>query len=132
MTDFRAVGEWTLDGHLASARQARALVREALAVRSALTETELEDVELVASELVVNAAEHGEGAIDLALDLAPGVVRVTVTSGAGTGEPEVRPHSKEAGGGRGLALVEGLAESWGWRRVGDRIAVWAQFNVGDE
>ena len=122
MTHFEPEGRWTLDGHVASAREARARVREAAAGHSAL-----DDVELVVTELVVNAAEHGDGPIDIALDRAPGLMRLVVSSSAGTVEPTVQPPSVEAGGGRGLALVEALADRWGWDRVGDRIAVWAEF-----
>jgi serine/threonine-protein kinase RsbW len=122
MTDFRSIGQWTLTGHLPSARQARAHVRDSLAGHPLL-----DDIELVTSELVANAVKHGGGEIDLGLAAGPGRVRLTVTSDAGPGEPQVRPPTSEGEGGRGLAIVAALADQWGWDRDDDRLSVWAEF-----
>ncbi|GAA2025133.1 ATP-binding protein [Pseudokineococcus marinus] len=87
-------------------------------------------VELVTSELVGNAYQHGrppvrvevqeaEDATDVAPDDLQGgahggratfVLRVT---DHGTGAPAVRDADDDALGGRGLALVEMLAAAWG-------------------
>ena len=123
MRDFHTVGSWTLADHLASAAQARACMRGAAAAHPSL-----DDLELVASELVANAVEHGGGPIELALDEAPGRLRITVSSDAGSAEPEVVSAAMDAGSGRGLALVSSLAERWGWERVDGRLAVWAEFS----
>ncbi|MEI6360717.1 MAG: ATP-binding protein [Actinomycetes bacterium] len=125
MTEIRAIGRWTLAGHLPSAAQARALVRDALPAHG-----RLEDIELVASELVANAVEHGEGDVELALALRPPGLRLTVVSGAAAGEPQVRPASPEDEGGRGLAIVAALADRWGWDQDDGRLAVWAEFEDG--
>jgi hypothetical protein len=34
------------------------------------------------------------------------------------------PAGADAEGGRGLELMAGLAESWGWRRCGRQIGTW--------
>ena len=53
-----------------------------------------------------------------------GAVRVEVADRSGPGVPELRPAGADAEGGRGLALVAGLAARWGWRRRGGRTVTW--------
>jgi anti-sigma regulatory factor (Ser/Thr protein kinase) len=122
MKPVHDVGHWTLPGESASVRAARALVREAMAEHPLL-----EDVELVVTELVANAVEHGRGPIEVGLQSTAGILRLTVTSDTGSAEPEVLPPSHDAGGGRGLALVAAIAQRWDWERHGERTAVWAEF-----
>jgi anti-sigma regulatory factor (Ser/Thr protein kinase) len=105
-----------LPASLASAREARAAVRRALA-RWGL-DSLAADAALLASELVANAAEHGDGKpIRIALrpergrDGRPGLVcQVTDSS-------PVMPRAREAGPererGRGLAIVAALARTSG-------------------
>ena len=107
-----------LPADLTSARQARS------AVRQALTAWRMEhlsgDAELLASELVANAAEHGDGKpISLALrrHAEPGGRRgitceVTDTSPAMPRRTEPGPDAER---GRGLAIVAALAQSSGVR-----------------
>jgi anti-sigma regulatory factor (Ser/Thr protein kinase) len=107
-----------LPADLTSARQARTAVRQALAAWG--MDRLSGDAELLTSELVANAAEHGDGnPISLALrrhvdpDGRPGITcEVTDTSPA-------MAHSKEPGPdaerGRGLAIVSALARSSGVR-----------------
>jgi anti-sigma regulatory factor (Ser/Thr protein kinase) len=79
-----------------------------------------DDAELLASELVANAAEHGDGKpISLALRRhaepgeQPGITcEVTDTSPAMPHAAEPDPESER---GRGLAIVNALAESCGVR-----------------
>ena len=103
---------------LTSARQARTAVREALA---AWRMDHLSgDAELLASELVANAAEHGDGnPIGLALrryaepDGRPGITcEVTDTAPQ---IPQQRAAEPDAERGRGLAIVSALARSSGVR-----------------
>ena len=107
-----------LPADLTSARQARS------AVRRALTAWRMDhlsaDAELLASELVANAAEHGNGQpISLALrrHAEPGGRRgitceVTDTSPA---MPQPADPGPGAERGRGLAIVTALAQSSGVR-----------------
>jgi anti-sigma regulatory factor (Ser/Thr protein kinase) len=107
-----------LPADLSSARQARAEVRRALA--GWRMEHLSGDAELLASELVANAAEHGDGnPIGLNLrrhtepDGQPGVTcEVTDTSPA---VPRPRDAEPDAERGRGLAIVHALARSSGVR-----------------
>jgi len=102
----------------ASARQARMAVRSALAAWG--MDDPSGDAELLASELVANAAEHGDGKpISLALHrhAEPGRRRgitceVTDTSPAMPRRMEPGPDAER---GRGLAIVTALAQSTGVR-----------------
>jgi anti-sigma regulatory factor (Ser/Thr protein kinase) len=107
-----------LPADLTSARQARSAVREALAAWG--MDHLSDDAELMASELVANAAEHGDGTpIGLALRRhaepgeQPGITcEVTNTSPATPRRTEPGPDSER---GRGLAIVDALARSSGAR-----------------
>jgi anti-sigma regulatory factor (Ser/Thr protein kinase) len=108
-----------LPADLTSARQARSAVREALAAWG--MDRLSGDAELMASELVANAAEHGDGKpISLALRRhaepgeQPGITcEVTDTSPAmPTTRRQPGPDSER---GRGLAIVNALARSSGVR-----------------
>jgi anti-sigma regulatory factor (Ser/Thr protein kinase) len=70
------------------------------------------DAELVASELVTNAFLHGSGEIRLKLRLVTGGVRVAVAD-EGPGGPRVVEAASERRHGRGIALVDRVAASWG-------------------
>jgi anti-sigma regulatory factor (Ser/Thr protein kinase) len=110
---------WTeLAADLTSARQARAAVRQAL---TAWGMTRLcDDAELLTSELVANAAEHGDGTpISLAVHRhtdagkQPGITcEVTDTSPAMPRRADPGPDGER---GRGLAIVTVLARSTGVR-----------------
>ena len=68
--------------------------------------------ELLTSELVSNAVEHGSGRIRLSLDCVDGVLRVRVRDGS-PHQPALRRPTTVEERGRGLLLVEKLALSWG-------------------
>jgi anti-sigma regulatory factor (Ser/Thr protein kinase) len=107
-----------LPADLTSARQARAAIRQALAAWG--MDHLAGDAELLASELVANAAEHGDGTpVSLALrrhanpGQQPGITcEVTDTSPAMPRRAEPGPDAER---GRGLAIVEALAQSSGVR-----------------
>ncbi|MGA8454420.1 MAG: hypothetical protein WB800_03355 [Streptosporangiaceae bacterium] len=44
--------------------------------------------------------------------------------------PELRASGREAEGGRGLLLVEGLAAQWGWQRLGEQTVTWFELRHG--
>ncbi|MGY0492555.1 ATP-binding protein [Streptomyces sp. WG-D5] len=88
---------------------------------------------LIVSELVTNAVVHtGHPAVlRMALPVVqaayPGTVRVEV---ADTSErpPTPRHADGEETNGRGLELVDGLADRWGWRREGAGKAIWCEID----
>ncbi len=125
----REESELALPPDLASVQRARRFVCERL---RAWGVDELSDAaQLVTSELVTNAVTHTGTPTRLVLSHEPatGAVRVCVSDGS-TRHPAVRDAGTEALGGRGLAIVEALAESWGVADRGDGKVVWARLLDG--
>ena len=103
--------------------EARAL---ACAWAEGLGPDELVALELIVSELVTNAVQHGAGEVTMMLAPAEGGVRVGIHDHGG-GVPAPRPVDARSTGGRGLQLVECLSSAWGVARAGDfGKTVWAQ------
>lgn len=67
---------------------------------------------LLTSELVTNALTHAHSAITLVLRTNGGTFRVEVTDESSR-TPLRRAAPPDATSGRGLALVDAMAESWG-------------------
>ena len=121
----------TLPGRPEAATRARRAVRS---LSGLIDPDRLDDVELVASELVGNSVRHAlrggpDEAIDLRIVASPDTVRLEVAdSGPGFEPNDVSRPSDLAQGGRGLFLVAALSERWGVdRRVG--TTVWCELNV---
>ncbi|MGW3668508.1 ATP-binding protein [Streptomyces sp. NPDC005141] len=76
-----------------------------------------EVAELVATELVTNAVQHTEGPAAIRLRWARGVLRIGVWDGDAT-PPALAPPGALGESGRGLTLVQGCADDWGWYRLG--------------
>lgn len=103
-----------------SVRDARRFVAEQLAASDDETR---ERVVLLVSELVSNAVRHADTGFLVAV--APGGSGVLVeVSDGGPGEPSVQPRDPTALSGRGLQLVEDLADTWGVRRNDSTKTVW--------
>lgn len=95
-------------------RVARRALQE---LRDEVPPERLADVGLLVSELVTNCVRYAGGSeIDLRVDLDGASLHVEVRD-EGPGIPDDRAHggmpAPSAGRGRGLALVESVAESWG-------------------
>ena len=87
---------------------------------------------LLVSELVTNAVVHTGRPAVLRLSL-PGAeaesapVRLEVADRSGRA-PVPRCVDGDATGGRGLALVDGLADRWGWSREGAGKSIWCELD----
>ncbi|MGW6140048.1 ATP-binding protein [Streptomyces sp. NPDC055144] len=89
---------------------------------------------LIVSELVTNAVVH-TGCPAVLRMLLPGVpaeasagtVRVEVAD-ASDRPPAPRHADGEETNGRGLELVDGLADRWGWRPEGTGKAIWCEID----
>jgi anti-sigma regulatory factor (Ser/Thr protein kinase) len=83
------------------------------------------DTELVVSELVANAVEHGEGRIDLRLGLRGTELQIEVRDN-GPGRPVPVPVPGPSG--YGLRVVDRIATIWGVRPVtgGPGKTVWCR------
>ncbi|MFI7010393.1 ATP-binding protein [Streptomyces sp. NPDC050145] len=82
---------------------------------------------LLVSELVTNAVVHtGRPAVlRLALPVGSGVVRVEVAD-VSSRPPAPRHAEGSETNGRGLELVDVLADRWGWRPEGAGKAIWVE------
>ena len=120
--------EWVLPDDLTAARAAREHVAEELR-RYRHPPATVDDLVLIASELAANAVRHGSPPAVLRLDRAPDRVRVTVSNHGSAPDPRILTADPDAGHGRGLAMVEQLADAVGWDREADRLDVWAEVSL---
>jgi anti-sigma regulatory factor (Ser/Thr protein kinase) len=117
-------------GHFARASdqvgRARSFVRETLGAWG--LSSRVDDAVLMVSELFTNAVLHGEGDVDVSLVLEDGNLRIEVADdGAGTVPTRARSPRPESVTGRGLAIVDALADSWGnGRDQRGRTRVWLE------
>jgi anti-sigma regulatory factor (Ser/Thr protein kinase) len=106
---------------------ARAFVRARLAEHGAPAGVDTDDVVLITSELVTNAVEAGASSVLLDVRLSARGLEIVVEDDAG-GWPAVGRAQDHAVGGRGLHIVEQLADRWSVDRrgAGKRVvASWA-------
>jgi anti-sigma regulatory factor (Ser/Thr protein kinase) len=123
-----------LPADLTSARHARAAIRQALAAWH--MDHMAGDAELLASELVANAAEHGDGqpiSLSLRRHTEPSgqhglTCEVTDTS---TATPQHKAPDPDAERGRGLAIVAALAHTSGVRTTGAGKTTWFTLALTD-
>jgi DNA-binding NarL/FixJ family response regulator len=115
----------TYEADLESPRQARHDVKAAL---RAATSGPLEVVELLTSELVTNAVRHAHSAARVAVEVVGAKVRVSVTDD-GPGVPATAKPSPDSESGRGLELVDGLADRWGVIELEVGKTVWFEADI---
>ena len=72
----------------------------------------VDTVQLLTSELATNAVLHARTAFAVVVSLTAGVLRVDVLDGSAV-PPRNRQPSLTAGTGRGVGMVEALADHWG-------------------
>lgn len=86
----------------------------------------VDDAELITSELVTNAIEHGHGMIELRVSALPDRVRISVLDENAADLPIVATDRGLQVGGRGLALVEQISLCWGYEVHDGGKEVWAE------
>lgn len=125
----------TLPGEPGSVAEARRLLRRFLADHH-----RADDAELILSELATNAVRHSRsraaGAVfEVRVQLKPGLLRIEVvdqgapTRSAPAGEPDESFGPRESG--RGLLIVEALADDWGHEQHQSRAMWWAELGRGE-
>jgi PAS domain S-box-containing protein len=109
--------------------EARHMIRAA--VRAWGAEARADEIELVADELMVNALMHTEGGAVLTVRMLTAPerrLRVEVADSS-SALPRRREAGESAVSGRGLLLVDRLADVWGVEPRGEGKALWCEFTV---
>ena len=75
------------------------------------------------SELATNSIRHAATSFTVIVERVPGMVRVEVID-SGEGEPKMRAPAVSDPTGRGLRIVEELADDWGVVPTPDGKMVW--------
>ena len=92
----------------------------------------LDDAELLLSELVTNAVAYGGGDLTVRVTAGAGRARVEITDSgpspaAQTGSRDLRDAEQAEQAGRGLRVVNALADRWGYDRgVDGQATLWAE------
>lgn len=113
--------EVALAADIEAAAQARSVVRDLL--RQGQRPDMVDTACLLTSELVANAIVHTGSPVELVVDLDEARLAVEVID-ASPADPAPRVAGPLATSGRGLAMVERLADAWGVTRVVPGKAVW--------
>lgn len=108
-----------------SADAARRWLRATLPSRFALR---LDDALLLGSELVTNAVLHARSAVQVSVSVHGRTARIGVCDEA-AGMPVVRAPRDGAVNGRGLRMVQTLADRWGVARTGRAKTVWFELDL---
>ncbi len=90
----------------------------------------IEDAQLVVSELTTNAVVHGGTDLAVHVEPIPGGVKLAVEDG-GPGVPHQTDAPVTASAGRGLAIVDEIADRWGFSGDSDGKLVWAELHQPD-
>ncbi|WP_345431581.1 ATP-binding protein [Actinoallomurus vinaceus] len=127
--DMTVLGVIALPGTEHSVAVGRGFVRDTLGSHHPA----LDGVGLSVSELATNAIRHtlsgAGGRFTIRLAAADRRIRAEVVNdGVIDGEPHLRSEPPtDAEHGRGLLLIEALADRWGVTRCAGRTTVWAEF-----
>jgi anti-sigma regulatory factor (Ser/Thr protein kinase) len=111
--------------------EARRRLSEALP--AAIPQALVDDLLLLTTELVTNSVRHApsvpSGSVDVSVTYLPSAIRIEVADdGAGFAHVPQRP-ARLAEGGRGLFLVDFIADRWGIADAA-HTAVWCELDIG--
>jgi anti-sigma regulatory factor (Ser/Thr protein kinase) len=93
------------------------------------TSDTIETARLLTSELATNAVVHAKTGFELVIADSPVTVRIEVSDSSPL-MPRIQPVDRLAPHGRGLHLVERLAESWGVIERPHGKTVWFELRCG--
>jgi hypothetical protein len=110
----------TFDPTTDPAGKARELVRQTLLTWD--LPGLVDDALQVTAEMVANAVRGGDYAVTISWEACAGAVRLAVEDDR-PGEPRLREPDALSESGRGLLIIDALADDWGW----SEHIVWARF-----
>ena len=100
---------------------------------AALPDDVVADISLLAGELVTNAIQHGSrpgDTIRLRAERRGACLRIAVDDAArGASVPQVLSQDTQRTGGRGLGIIDRIADRWGEQIVGGRNEVWFEIEL---
>ncbi|ADJ49543.1 ATPase [Amycolatopsis mediterranei S699] len=123
---------WSMDLRGTTAPALVEIRRWASRALARVADAHLGDVLLVATELVTNAYDHGEGPLQVRMSHTPSPCRVRIEVDDNCPDhPQLTVPSLERPGGRGMHIVDKLACSWGVAEhpAGSKT-VWAEVSCG--
>ena len=121
---------WLLPFDLSAPRRARALIRSVL--EQHLAPDRVAALELSASELGTNAVVHGRPPVTLRLVTTPATSTLFVRDGGNGHVPSTAAMPLEGPSGRGLLIVESLADSCGGEATTDGWETFAVIRNGND
>jgi anti-sigma regulatory factor (Ser/Thr protein kinase) len=89
------------------------------------------DAMLLTSELVTNSVLHADSDVTVTVAVADGMAEVGIADGSDV-LPTQRTGSAQSEGGRGLRLVELVAEEWGIVSLPGGKQVWFRLDIGTD
>ncbi|NQU38279.1 MAG: alpha/beta fold hydrolase [Actinobacteria bacterium] len=92
-------------------------------------EDAVDDLELLASELVTNAIRYGKTPVAVRLISRGSTLRLEVTDGNSRDVPTPRVALDTESNGRGLSLVDAVATTWGVSIESSGKTVWAELTI---
>ena len=118
-----------LEVSLHRSRDAAGFARSAMApIAVWLPADKAYELNLIVSELVNNAVEHGAGKITVRLRALPHLIAGSVCDeGVGFAVPTIATRDDNAGGGWGLSIVDELTQRWGVEL--DATRVWFELVI---
>ncbi|MET8852286.1 ATP-binding protein [Amycolatopsis sp. NPDC004625] len=113
-TPIPAPSSWSMDLRGTTAPALVEIRRWASRALTQVDDTYLGDVLLVATELVTNAYDHGDGPLQVRMSHTPNPCRVRLeVDDSCRDRPVLGTPSLERPGGRGMHIVAKLARTWG-------------------
>lgn len=101
-------------------------------LQTRLSEDTYFTVQLLVTELITNSLRHAQfdegDAIDIRVEIDDNRTKVSVCDPGGDEVPKLLEQDLEATGGRGLFLVDAMADDWGVK-TNHRTCVWFELAV---
>lgn len=89
----------------------------------------VDDLLLCVSEVVTNAVVHARSLVALTYTCEDDVVRIEVVDGSPAALPTRAEPQPSSPSGRGVKIVDALADRWGVEVGGARKTVWFEFDL---